>query len=71
MGPSKDIAGAKVAPYQGDLIIGVRRIRGGNFSGLYEVVELNNKCEVIRVVTDANNKSLACSMAAGLVARCL
>jgi hypothetical protein len=52
------------------LIIGVRRIKEGNFAGLWEVVKLSHRGEVERVITDANSKSLACSLAANEIAKC-
>jgi hypothetical protein len=53
------------------LILGIRRIHDGRFAGLWEVVELDGKGNVVRVITDANTKSMAAGLAAGAISRCL
>jgi hypothetical protein len=52
------------------LIIGIRRLKSGAFSGLFEVVELSHRGEVVRVITDANSRSMAAGLAAGAIAKC-
>jgi hypothetical protein len=46
-------------PVKYDMILGIRRLKDGAFSGLFEVVELNHDGSVKRVVTDANSKGVA------------
>ncbi len=43
-----------------DLVLGVRRIRSGNFSGLWELCELSSDPHygIRRVMTDANVKQI-------------
>jgi hypothetical protein len=52
-----------------DMLIGIRRHRGGSFAGLYEVVELDSKMDVLRVITDANSKSMALGLMANAAAK--
>lgn len=51
-------------PVKYDMILAIRRIKQGSFAGLYEVVELDSNGSVVRVVTDANNKSTALGLMA-------
>lgn len=44
-----------------DLVLGIRRIRAGNFSGLWELSELSVEgeiCRAVRIMTDANIKPI-------------
>lgn len=52
------------APAKYDMILALRRHRSGSFAGLYEVVELDGNLNVVRVVTDANSKSIALGLLA-------
>jgi hypothetical protein len=54
-----------------DIVLAVRKLREGNFVGLWEAVELDEKGEVKRVITDANMKSMAADLVARAVKRCL
>lgn len=50
-----------VQPSRFDLVLGIRRIRGGNFSGLWELSELVEESGIlksVRVMTDANIKPI-------------
>lgn len=53
--------GTPVQPSRFDLVLGIRRIRGGNFSGLWELSELVEESGIlksVRVMTDANIKPI-------------
>lgn len=52
-------------PVKYDMILAIRRIRGGSFAGLYEVVEVDDKLAVKRIITDANDKATALGMLSG------
>jgi hypothetical protein len=46
-------------PVKYDMILAIRRIKGGTFSGLFQVVELDGRGMVKRIITDANSKGIA------------
>ena len=55
-----------------DLVLGIRRIRSGNFTGLWELCELSNVGEfsVKRTLTDANIKPILIAQIGKVLSRC-
>lgn len=46
------------------LILGLRRIKDGDFKGLWELTQLDANGSVVKVITDANTKSSVINLAA-------
>lgn len=62
---SSSTATLEAAPLQSvgfDLVLGIRRLRGGNFSGLWELSELSVDADqqvcAVKILTDANIKPI-------------
>lgn len=60
-------------PSHFDLVLGVRRIRSGAFTGLWELSELsveNNIVRPIKILTDANVKPILIAQIGRALAKC-
>lgn len=56
-----------------DLVLGIRRIRHGNFSGLWELSELaveDGQVKSVRIMTDANIKPILIAQIGKALSRC-
>lgn len=52
-----------------DLVLTVRRIHAGSFSGLWELCRVEPDGS-LKVITDANTKLIVCNMARNEILRC-
>lgn len=59
------------APTVYNLILGLRRIKEGNFKGLWELTQLDAQGSVLRVITDANAKATVINLAAREIGKTL
>jgi hypothetical protein len=57
-----------------DLVLGIRRIRGGPFTGLWELSELSvdadKQVRAVRIMTDANIKPILIAQIGAALSRC-
>lgn len=57
-----------------DLVLGIRRIRGGPFTGLWELSELSvdedKQVRAVRIMTDANIKPILIAQIGVALSRC-
>lgn len=53
-----------------DLVLGIRRLKEGNFIGLWELTRIDPQTGEPHIVTDANSKQILLNMARNEMLRC-